>query len=179
MQALKKIDALIVVEGKNDEFRLKQVLDANIICTNGLSMPESILSDIVAISKHKEVIICTDPDTPGNKIRQRINEIVPNAKHVYFMTEDAKGNDKVGIEHASKEKILEAFEHIVDAKGDEITLTWNEYISLGLIGVGSKPRRAYLAKELHLGIANAKTFYQRLLMIKATNSQLERILENV
>ena len=179
MQTIKKIDALIVVEGKNDEFKLKQVIDADIICTQGLSMPENVLADIVTISKYKDVIICTDPDSPGNKIRQRINELVPNAKHVYFLTEDAKGNNKVGIEHASKEKIIEAFEHIVDSRNDEITLSWNEFISLGLIGVGSSKKREHLAKQLHLGIANAKTFYHRLNMVKATHDELERILKNV
>jgi ribonuclease M5 len=179
MQTLKKIDALIVVEGKNDEFKLKQVLDADIICTQGLSMPDNVLMDIVEIAKHREVIICTDPDSPGNKIRQKITELVPSAKQVYFLTEDARGKNKIGIEHASNEKIIEAFEHIIEAKDDEVTLTWNEYISLGLIGIGSSKRRAYLAKELHLGLANAKTFYHRLNMIKATFNDLERILENV
>ena len=179
MQTLKRIDALIVVEGKNDEFKLRQVLDADIVCTQGLSMPKNVLADIVEISRHKDIIICTDPDSPGDKIRQRITELVPGAKQVYFLTEDAKGKNKVGVEHVSNEKIIEAFEHIVGAKDDEITLTWEEYLSLGLIGRGSSKKRAYLAKELHLGLANAKTFYHRLNMIKVKQSDLERILENV
>ena len=180
MQTIKKkIDAVIVVEGKNDAFKLRQVFEADIICTQGLGMPENVLKDIVEISKHKELIICTDPDGPGNRIRRTISELVPSAKHVYLQTKDAIGKRNVGIEYVDNDIIIEAFNHIVEGSIKKETLSWDEYIDLGLTGLGSNTKRSEVAEKLHIGQANAKTFFQRLNMIEATKEELERILNDV
>ena len=174
---MKKIDAMIVVEGKNDIHRLRQVIDADMICTYGLSMPKEVLNTIVEVSKTKDIIIFTDPDSPGNRIRHRIQELVPNAKHLYLQTKQARGKNKVGIEHANLEDILEAFNYISEGKSQENSLSWSEFIELGLSGrVDSKERRKVLAEQLHIGEANAKTFYHRLNMIHATYEQLEGMI---
>ena len=174
---MKKIDAVIVVEGKNDIHRLRQVIDADMICTYGLSMPKEILNTIVEVSKTKEVIIFTDPDSPGNRIRHKIQELVPQAKHLYLQTKQARGRNKVGIEHARLEDILDAFNYISEGKPQENSLTWEEFIELGLSGrEDSKEIRNALAEQLHIGQANAKTFYHRLNMIQATYEQLERMI---
>ena len=176
---MKKIDAVIVVEGKNDIHRLKQVIDADMICTYGLSMPKEVLDTIVRLSKTRDIIIFTDPDSPGNRIRHRIQELVPNAKHLFLQTKQARGKNKVGIEHASLEDILEAFNFISEGKPQENSLSWNEFIELGLSGrIDSKERRNVLAEQLHIGQANAKTFYHRLNMIHATYEQLERMMND-
>ena len=46
---MKKIDAVIVVEGKNDIHRLRQVIDADMICTYGLSMPKEVLDTMFEV----------------------------------------------------------------------------------------------------------------------------------
>ena len=176
---MKKIDAVIVVEGKNDIHRLKQVIDADMLCTNGLNMPKTVLDTIVELSKTRQIIIFTDPDSPGNRIRHRIQQLVPNACHLYLQPKQARTKRKVGVEHASLEDILEAFNYISEGIPQENSLSWNEFIELGLSGrVDSKERRNVLAEQLHIGQANAKTFYHRLNMIHATYEQLERMMNN-
>ena len=176
---MKKIDAVIVVEGKNDIHRLKQVIDADMLCTNGLNMSKDVLDTIVELSKTRQIIIFTDPDSPGNRIRHRIQQLVPEAHHLYLQPKQARTKRKVGIEHASLEDIVEAFNYISEGKPQENSLTWNEFIELGLSGRSdSKERRNVLAEQLHIGQANAKTFYHRLNMIHATFEQLERMMND-
>lgn len=174
---MKRIDAVIVVEGKNDIHRLKQVIDADMICTYGLSMPQEVLDTIVELSKTRQIIIFTDPDSPGNRIRHRIQQLIPNASHLYLQSKQAKWKHKVGIEHASLEDILEAFDYISEGIVEENSLSWQEYIELGLSGkVDSKEKRNVLAEKLHIGQANAKTFYRRLNMLQVTFEELERMM---
>lgn len=176
---MKKIDAVIVVEGKNDIHRLKQVIDADMICTNGLQMSKDILQTIKEISKTRQIIIFTDPDSPGNRIRHKIQQLVPSAHHLYLQPKQARTKRKVGIEHASLEDILEAFNYISEGKPEENTLSWQEYLQLGLTGrEDSKERRNVLAEKLHIGQANAKTFYNRLNMIHVKFEDLERMIED-
>ncbi|MDD6467681.1 MAG: ribonuclease M5 [Erysipelotrichaceae bacterium] len=174
---MKRIDEVIIVEGKNDAHRIHQVIDADIICTYGLSMPQEILDSIVEIAQHRKIIIFTDPDSPGNRIRHKIAELVPDASHVYLQTKQARGNHKVGVEHASLNDILEAFEHVSEGKCQKESLSWKEYIELGLNGgTKSKQKRQQVAERMHIGEANAKTFYHRLNMIQATKEMIERVL---
>lgn len=173
----KRVDAVIIVEGKNDAHRIHQVMDADIICTYGLSMPQEILDSIVEIAQHRDIIIFTDPDSPGNRIRHKISELVPNASHVYLQTKQARGKRKVGVEHASLEDILAAFDYVSTGSSKEDTLLWSEYIELGLNGGSdSKAKRIKVAERFHIGEANAKTFYHRLNMIQATKEEIERVL---
>jgi len=176
---MKKIDAVIIVEGKNDIHRLKQVIDADMLCTNGLQMSKDILDTIVKLAKTREIIIFTDPDSPGNRIRHRIQQLVPSAHHLYLQPKQARTKRKVGIEHASLEDILEAFNYISEGKPQENSLSWQEFLDLGLSGRSdSKERRDVLAEKLHIGQANAKTFYNRLNMIHAKYEELERMIKD-
>ena len=106
---------LIVVEGKNDKNKLENIFkDANIIITNGSEISQDTLNTIKSLSENNEVVLCLDPDGPGEKIRKKIIEYVPNAYNVYADKQKAisRNKKKVGIEHMSKKDICELFEHI-------------------------------------------------------------------
>ena len=66
---------LIVVEGKNDKNKLENIFkDANIIITNGSEISEDTLNTIKKLSENNEIVLCLDPDGPGEKIRKKIME---------------------------------------------------------------------------------------------------------
>ena len=59
------------------------------------------------------VIVLTDPDFPGDKIRNTIREHVSGVKHAYVDREKAKSKrGKIGIEHANIKDIQEALMHV-------------------------------------------------------------------
>ena len=79
------IKEVIVVEGAHDSARLKEFFDCETIITGGLGMRDGVLEEIQAAKDRCGVIVFTDPDGPGAKIRRWIDEAVPGCKHAYVM----------------------------------------------------------------------------------------------
>ena len=61
---------------------------------------------IKAAQKRRGVIIFTDPDFAGEKIRKKIAAEVPGCKHAFLPREEAKKDGDIGIENASPESII-------------------------------------------------------------------------
>ena len=81
------INALIVVEGTTDVSLLTSFLDAEIVTTNGSDVPRETIDYILEASKRKDVIVLTDPDYPGKRIRDVLDRHIPNLKHAYIPKE--------------------------------------------------------------------------------------------
>ena len=65
------IKEIIVVEGRDDVTAVKRALDAELITTGGFGFPKGVMERIKGSSKRRGVIIFTDPDFAGEKIRKR------------------------------------------------------------------------------------------------------------
>ena len=100
---MRRVEELIVVEGKHDKDRLEKIIDADIICTGGLALSEQQLDVIEQASKQRGIIIMTDPDNPGKMIRDKINARVKQAKQVFIPKEKAIGKRNVGIVPSQRE----------------------------------------------------------------------------
>ena len=81
----KKISEVIIVEGRDDIINLKQYIDAEIIATHGYGISKQTFSKIETAYKNKGIIILTDPDFAGERIRRRLNEAFPDAKNAWFI----------------------------------------------------------------------------------------------
>ena len=68
------IQQVIVVEGKSDIARVRQAVDADLIATGGYALRSAVIQDIRAAYEKRGIIILTDPDGPGEKIRSRHGE---------------------------------------------------------------------------------------------------------
>lgn len=173
-----KIKEAIVVEGKNDTLNILKAVDAYTIETSGTHLSKEVLSLIQQAQKTRGVIVFTDPDSPGDYIRNKVNQQINGCKNAFLPSKKARGKGKVGIEHASHADILEALEHCVtyDAEVKE-SLNWAEFLELGLSGgMESSRKRAVVSHHFHLGEANAKTCFKRLNMLQITKTQIEEVL---
>ena len=110
------IKEVIVVEGKSDYTYLKSFLDADIITTNGSEISLQTLDLIKKANKERGVIIFTDPDFAGEKIRKKIAAEVPGCKHAFLPREEAKKDGDIGIENATPESIRKALEKVRNGK---------------------------------------------------------------
>ena len=99
-----KIKEVIVVEGHHDTNVLKQYFDCETIETNGLSLSLETIELIREAKEKYGVIIFTDPDHPGEKIRAKINEQIKGCKNAYIEKNKAKTSRKVGVEHATDDR---------------------------------------------------------------------------
>lgn len=165
-----KIKEIIVVEGKDDTTAIQQAVDADTIETNGSAINEETIEKIKLAQKTRGVIILTDPDYPGQKIRQTISDQVPGCKHAFIAKENAlhKHGKGVGVEHASSETIRVALK---DAQLMQESfyeqVTYDDLITAGLIaGEGAKARREKLGKLLKIGYTNGKQLHKRLMVFE-------------
>jgi ribonuclease M5 len=179
---MKKIKEIIVVEGKCDTLAIKRAVEADTIETNGSEISMDTLNRIKRAHESRGVIVFTDPDFPGKRIRQIISEYVPGCKHAYLAKADAlaKGDKGVGVEHASKAAIIEALMHVREEMAEPETelISWEDLMAAGLTGgTGSKQRREIIGAELRIGYMNAKQLYKRLNMFRVTRAEFQQALQ--
>ena len=86
----------IIVEGRYDKARLSTVIDALIITTDGFGIFNSKEKQtfIRKIANEKGIIILTDSDAAGFKIRNFLKNIVPESKIVHAYIPDIYGKEK-------------------------------------------------------------------------------------
>lgn len=78
-----KIKEIIVVEGKDDTTAIKRAVNADTIETNGSAVSEAVIERIKLAQETRGVIVFTDPDYPGERIRHIVAERVPDCKHAF------------------------------------------------------------------------------------------------
>ena len=99
---------VIVVEGKTDIDVLSKLTDAILVSTNGSDIPRETLEYIKELSKNYKIIILTDPDYPGLRIREKVTSVVPNAFQAYVDRSKASNGKKLGVAETSLEEIIRA-----------------------------------------------------------------------
>lgn len=171
-----RIKEVIIVEGKDDTAKLKQVLDVDTIETNGSAINKETLELIKHAQMKRGTIIFTDPDYPGQRIRHIISNAVPDAKHAFLTKDEARGKyDRgIGIEHAKPKVIKEALARVYQLETpSDRSISKIDLLDLGLIGDPSaKNRREKLTERLRIGYANGKQLLKRLQMFHITKDQL-------
>ncbi|MDM5196821.1 ribonuclease M5 [Fictibacillus enclensis] len=177
-----KIKEVIVVEGKSDTTVIKNAVNADTLETNGSEISEETIEQIRLAQEKRGVIIFTDPDYPGERIRKIISNSVPGCKHAFLPKQEAiaKNRRGLGVEHASKESIREALDNVKEEYIEEVErITWNDLVSAGLIGgPKAKARREKLGRRLRIGYMNGKQLHKRLMMFQITEEQFaDAILE--
>lgn len=169
----KHIKEIIVVEGKNDTNVLQSFFDCDTIETHGDRVNDKLIERIIKAQEERGVIVFTDPDRPGEHIRRTIQERVPNVKHAFIEKDKAKTPKKVGVEHANKADLEEALQSVVSFDNRSESLSWNDFIDLGL--VGSASFRHEICTLVHIGPCNAKTCFKRLNQMNITKEDIEQL----
>ncbi len=170
--------SILVVEGASDEALLRSFLDADIVTTNGSEVSRETIDFLKQASKTRSIVVLTDPDSPGKRIRDLIAQEVPNVQHAFVRKEKSIKHHKVGVAESSKDEVLLALSHLVPAASPmRGNLTNLDLIELGLSGCpGAEEKRKRAEEELHLGHGNAKTFLKRANALNLSKEDIERVL---
>ncbi|AUF83197.1 ribonuclease M5 [Mesoplasma syrphidae] len=127
-----KIKQIIIVEGKSDTQKLKKIYGENLktIETQGLSLSKETLEFIKKVNDEIGVIIFTDPDGPGKKIRERIiNFLDGKVVNAFITKENIEFNSKkIGVAEANEVAIKKALEDLVIFDKTKESLTWKQYL---------------------------------------------------
>lgn len=170
------IREVIVVEGKHDTTAVRRAVDADTIETGGSAVNREVIERIQLAQQKRGVIIFTDPDHAGERIRAIISCRVPGCKHAFLAQEEAAGKDGIGIEHAKPEAIRQALADVrSEAEKTGTDLEWSDLFAQGLAGVdGAAEKRLKVGRKLRIGYANAKTFLKRCAMFGITRQEVEQ-----
>lgn len=185
MEEKLSIQEIIVVEGKDDTKRIQEVLEADTIETIGSAINEEILERIAHAEAVRGVIVFTDPDFSGEKIRKIITEAIPTVKHAFIsrrLAAPSKRGASLGVEHASDEAIIEALKHVMTPKaaGEVAEVSQDVLIHYGLIaGASAKARREALGDRLRIGYTNGKQLRKRLKMFQLSEAEVIAAMEDV
>lgn len=175
------IKEVIVVEGRDDAAAVKRAVDAEIIITHGFGIKKETLRMIEFAQKRKGVILFTDPDFAGEKIRKKIASIIKGCKHAFLPREEATKNNDIGIENAKPEHIREALSKV----RFEIEEKRKEFVKIDLIrndlegSENASKRRDKLGKLLGIGYGNSKQFLNRLNSYGVTRREFEEALKKI
>lgn len=161
-----KIDEAIIVEGKYDKIKLSSIVDAVIIITNGFGIFKDTekLELIRYYAKKTGIIILTDSDAAGRRIRGYIKGAVGSGHITNIYIPDVFGKEKrkakpsaegkLGVEGIDVKTLLAAFEKsgITASQGKEHSdITKLTLYELGLSG-GENSRELREKLQLHLGL---------------------------
>lgn len=102
-----KINETVVVEGKYDKIKLSSVLDANIITTDGFRIykNDELIALLRALAVKTGLVVITDSDTAGRKIRNFIGGVVKDGQVTNIFLPKVRGKEKRKTE-PSKEGFL-------------------------------------------------------------------------
>ena len=161
------IQEVIVVEGKYDKECLSRLTDAPIICTHGFQLYRSkaIVSSIRRLAKDRGVLILTDSDSAGFRIRNYLKSCLGQScpiKNLYIPA--VKGKEKrkekpgkeglLGVEGMDDETLIALLNSVSvseDPNEDFTPVTKADFFSLGLSGgADSGEKRNLLARKLNL-----------------------------
>lgn len=176
-----KIKEVIIVEGKDDVSALRRAVDADILITSGLGLSKKKISEIKALAQRQGIIIFTDPDFPGGKIRHILKDQIPECKHAYITKEEGRcpKTGKLGVEYAQPEAILRALASAkAEHRSQALTYSLADLVHWGLSGgPGSSQLRGRLCDHLSIGHTNGKQLVQKLNSYQIPRNDIDDFLK--
>ncbi|BBH23358.1 ribonuclease M5 [Paenibacillus baekrokdamisoli] len=178
------IKEIIVVEGKDDTVAIKRAVEAETIETGGSAIGEAVLRRVELAQQRRGIIIFTDPDHAGERIRKIVAKRVPGCKHAFLPQEEALYKGDIGVENASPEAIRRALANVrteaIEGAVNTDPITTDDLMRAGLlIHPNAADRRLRMGNLLGIGYANGKQFFKRCSMFRITRDEFERALEQL
>ncbi|MFC0216137.1 ribonuclease M5 [Paenibacillus chartarius] len=168
------IQEIIVVEGKDDTAAIKRAVKADTIETGGSAIGKDVLRRIALAKERRGVIVFTDPDHAGERIRKIISAKVPGCKHAFLPQELAEHKGDIGVENASPEAIRRALDTVRTEYADigEAEVTWTDLMDAGLlVHPDAAARRLAVGNTLGIGYCNGKQFHRRCAAFRITREE--------
>ena len=195
-----KLKQAVIVEGKYDKIKLSSVIDAAIIETDGFKIykDKEKLELIKTLAKKCGVIILTDSDSAGFRIRNFVAQSLPKESVTHVYIPDLFGKEKrkqtpskegkLGVEGVSDKVILNALERAgvfcgvndKTEKDESDKITKTDLFLDGFSGNGnSKEMRKALLKYLDLPEKMSANSLVTVINTLFTREEYSKAVENV
>lgn len=149
-----KLKQAVIVEGKYDRIKLSSIIDSTIIETGGFRIfsNKETAQMIKILAKTSGIVIMTDSDFAGFRIRNYIQKIVTDGKIYNAYLPDVLGKEKrkartskeglLGVEGFSEREIINSLKAagVLDAKKTEVLGEKIEKFDLYELGLSGKEK---------------------------------------
>lgn len=175
-----KIKQSIVVEGKKDTVAVQRACHAHTIETGGSAIHDGVFERIRLARDVCGVIVLTDPDHAGERLRRCIDQRVPGCEHAFLSRDVAMKAGCIGVEYARPEAIVQALLHVrtvCEETSEQTDVTMEALWEWSMVGAKEAAlKRAYVGERLAIGRANVKTFLARCRQFQIRRAEIEHIL---
>lgn len=181
---MKKIKEVIVVEGKDDTKQIQRAVDADTFETNGSALSLADIEQLKKLQQRRGLIIFTDPDFNGERLRKMISQAIPGVKHAFIQRKQGvptEAHGSLGVEHASQRVIREALSNLyTEEETGEPLFTRHDMVDGNLVGgPTSRYRRERLGQLLGIGYGNGKQMLKRLNVFRVSRQQFQEAIEQL
>ena len=192
------IEPVIIVEGRYDKNKIKQIFDTVVLETAGFGIfkDKEKAALIRRLAQTRGILVLTDPDHAGFLIRGYLKNIAAEGKVYHAYIPDRLGKEKrkahpsregkLGVEGVTEEEIIQAVRRSgVAMNGEKETreekpVTNADLYALGLSGgPDSKEKRRLLLKKLDLPENMTAGALLEMINILGGASLLEQVLEEI
>lgn len=171
------IKQTVVVEGKTDTAKLQKLFNVTTIETGGFALSAPIMNLITQAQAATGIILCLDPDGPGEQLRKRIlDQLTTPCLNVFIKKTDMRATTKkIGIAEADDQALLLAFESLVSFDPmKQLSISWDDYCVLAL---NTRQKRQLITDHYHIMPCNHKRLFKCLNMLKITKQELVKLLK--
>lgn len=182
---MKKIKEVIVVEGKDDTKQIQKAVNADTYETRGSALSVADLKRLKKLQQRRGLIIFTDPDFNGERLRKMISQAVPGVKHAFIRRDQGvptEAHGSLGVEHASPETIRQALANVYteESKKESPEFTYADLARADLVnGAAARQRRERLGQILGIGYGNGKQFLHRLNLFRVSRQNFDQAVEQM
>lgn len=181
---MKKIKEVIVVEGKDDTKQIAKAVEADTFETNGSALSSDDIQQLKQLQERRGLIVFTDPDFNGERVRKMISRAIPGVKHAFIRRDQGVphvAHGSLGVEHATPAVIRAALENLYTE--EEVTAPTYQRADLVhadlVSGASARQRRERLGQLLGIGYGNGKQMLQRLNVFRVPRDQFERAVRQL
>lgn len=178
---MKKIKEVIVVEGKDDTKQIQRAVYADTFETNGSALSLADIEQLKKLQQTRGLIIFTDPDFNGERLRKMISQAIPGVKHAFIRRDQGiptEAHGSLGVEHASQKTILHALSSLyTEEEVGSPLFSRRDMVQADLVsGPAARQRRERLGQLLGIGYGNGKQMLKRLNLFRVTRDQFDQAI---
>ncbi|GEO26360.1 ribonuclease M5 [Alicyclobacillus acidoterrestris] len=179
------IHEIVVVEGIHDKQVVDVAVKADVLVLGGDRIGQRTMDVLRRAVRTRGVIVLTDPDGAGERIRRRIDRAVPGCSHAHVARRQAVNRQGLGVEHADARAVREA---LLRARGqvaptrleNRVEFTQEDLLSARLLACPeASVRRMVIGDQLGIGYGNAKAFLNKLNTLGVTREEWRQALERL
>ena len=168
------IDGVLIVEGKDDVSYLSSFINALFFTTNGYDINTKKIAFLKEAAKVNKLIVFTDPDEAGEKIRKVIKDNITGVFEAKCQKIIRKNKKKSGVAEIEKEEVLNALNGFVTSEARPLI----NYNLSTLISLSKDPSNAreMIVNKYRLINGNNKFLENQLNILKIGKAEIEELL---